>query len=106
MLDSLGKSVLDVVGPLVDRIGSVDIQGVVPLQMLQLASGSQHQRKPTDRATPVCWEVIHGGTEGERASAADNVTSLAHDRLLHAQGQSLFHPLGAQEGASLWLCAA
>lgn len=35
MLDSLGKSVLDVVGPLVDWIGSVDIQGVVPLQMLQ-----------------------------------------------------------------------
>ena len=38
-LDSLRKSVLDVVRPLVNRMGSVCIESVVPLQMPQSASG-------------------------------------------------------------------
>ena len=34
-LDSFGKSVLDIVGPLMNRIGSVGIEGIVSLQVLQ-----------------------------------------------------------------------
>ena len=33
-LDSLGKGVLNVAGPLMNRIGSVGIKGIVSLQML------------------------------------------------------------------------
>lgn len=68
-LDSLGKGVLNVVGPLMNRISSVGIKGIVSLQIVQLALGSQNRAKQTDRATPVCWEVIHGRNRGERASA-------------------------------------
>ena len=68
-LDSLGKDVLNVVGPLMNRISSVGIKGIVSLQMLQSASGSQNRTKQTDRATPVGWEVVHGRNRGERASA-------------------------------------
>jgi len=70
-LDSFGKGVLNVVGPLMNRIGSVGIKGVVSLQMLQSASGCQNRTKQTDGATPVGWEVIHGRNRGEaeRASA-------------------------------------
>lgn len=31
VLDSLSEGVLDVVGPLVDRMGAVGIKGIVPL---------------------------------------------------------------------------
>lgn len=34
-LDSLSEGVLDVVWPLVDRMGAVRIKGVVPLRMRQ-----------------------------------------------------------------------
>ena len=33
-LDSLGEGVLDVVGPLVNRMGAVGIEGVVPLRVV------------------------------------------------------------------------
>lgn len=37
VLDSLSKGVLDVCRPLVNRMGSVGIESIVPLQMLQSA---------------------------------------------------------------------
>jgi len=94
VLDSFSKGVLNVVGPLVNRIGSIAIKGIVPLQMLQSASGSQNRRKQTDRATPVGWEVIHGGySRRTRKCVHSNVTSLDHDRFLHTQGQYSAHSL-------------
>lgn len=77
-LDSLGKGVLNVVGPLVNRMGSVEIESVVPLQTLHSASGFLNRRKQTYGAAPICWEVIHGGVGQERASvfSSGNVTSL------------------------------
>ena len=60
-LDSLGEGVLKVVGSLMNRIGSVGIEGIVSLQTLWLASGSRTRTKQTDRATPIGGEVIHGG---------------------------------------------
>jgi hypothetical protein len=68
-LDSLSKDILHVIGSLMNRVGSVSIKGIVSLQMLQSASGSQNRTKQTDRATPVGWEVIHGRGRAERASA-------------------------------------
>lgn len=77
-LYSLSKGVLGVVGPLVNRIGSVGIKSFIPLQILQSVSGHRNQRERMYRATPIGWEVIHGGSRRERASAfsSGNVTSL------------------------------
>jgi hypothetical protein len=61
VLDPVSKGVFGNIGPLVDRICSVGIKAIVPLRMVQSAPGSQNEREQTDWATPVCWEVIHGG---------------------------------------------
>jgi hypothetical protein len=50
-LDSLGKGILDVVGPLVNWIGSVGIKGIVPLKMRQSTQISE-QKETDGRGDP------------------------------------------------------
>ena len=51
-LDSLSKGVLDAGRPLVNRIGSVGIETVVPLQTIPSAPGSLNQRGTDVRGDP------------------------------------------------------
>lgn len=87
-LDSLSEGVLNVIGPLMNRIGSVGIRGIVSLQMVPSASGSQSRTKPDRQGDPSLsgsdpWRYKEGDTQ----VCTGNVTSFDHDRFPHAQKQ-------------------
>lgn len=51
-LDSLSEGVLNVVGPLVDRISSVDIKSVVPLRILPVSFRTSKSKETNVQGDP------------------------------------------------------
>jgi len=88
VLNSLSEGVLNIAGPLVDRIGSVDIVGIVSLQIVPSASASQNRMKPDRQDDPsLLGSDPWWNNEENTQVRASNVTPLDHDRLPHTQKQ-------------------